>query len=194
MSRLVVTVSALRAIDRRVAAAAADIRHEISAIDDLVDGLEGRFEGQAADRYAAAIDGWVTEANGLIDAITGLGDFLSAAATAVQDVDTKLAEALTTDGGGGGASDQITADGAFLTGLSTRIANIADELERAERMFDGGGFASDDIDDALGDFRRGWSDARSEMTTSLRAARDMTTAAAELFEETDSELTKALQG
>lgn len=192
MSRLFVTVSGLKVAARRVAARSAELRKGVGEVDDLVDTLEGSFEGEVAHRYAVSIDNWVQEALALLDSVEGLGRFLNAAAKAVQDVDTQLAAALKGEGGGG-ISDQITADAAFLTSLSTRTGNIATELEQAERMFDGDGFSSRLISDALNGFRKGWSDARGEMVTSLRAAKEMTSAAAEVFEEADTELTKALQ-
>jgi len=190
VTKLFVTVSDLTATAQRAQSASHEIRSIIGSADDLVDSLEGSFEGQTAEGYSASIDNWVKEANGLMAAVEGLAQFLTSAAKAVQDVDTKLAEALE----GGGSSNQITADSEFLTTLSTRVGNIADELDGAAQMFDGSGFRSGKVEGALEHFRKDWSDARKKMIESLKAAKEMSASAAEVYSGTDDELTKALQG
>lgn len=190
MSRLFVTVSGLQKAAKSASSGTADLKERIGTIDDLVATLEGSFEGKAATAYQTKIDAWVAEALKLVTAAEGLGKFLDAAAKAVQEVDSKLAEALQ----GGGSSDQITASSEFLRSLSDRTGNIAAELEAADDMFSADGFESGDISDALKDFRKGWSDARKAMIESLQAAKEMTAAAADVYQETDSELQKALQG
>jgi uncharacterized protein YukE len=190
VSRLFVTVSGLEKAARSAASATVDLKARIGDIDDLVATVEDSFEGKAATEYQRKVDEWVTEALSLVTSAEGLGKFLGAAAKAVQEVDTKLAEALQ----GSGASDQITASGEFLRSLSTRTANIAAELEAAEDMFSSEGFQSSKISGALKDFRKGWSDARKAMIESLNAAKEMTASAADVYQETDVELEKALHG
>lgn len=192
MTRLFVTVSDLVQIHSRTKTAATELRREIGVIDDIVDNLQTEFEGQTAVSYAEKIDEWVTGALKLVDAIDGLAKYLDSAATAVRDVDKQLADALKGENGGVGASTQITADSDFLNGLSQRVESIARELESASCMFDGEGTGSGKVSGALEGFRKNWSDARGRMIESLTAAQQMTSSAAEVYDNVDSDLTKAL--
>jgi WXG100 family type VII secretion target len=192
MSRLFVTVSGMQRAASQAAAAAKQIHSHIGTVDELVNGLESSFEGQAADEYQAKIDEWVAQATKVDEALAGLGKFLDAAAEAVQQVDAQLAAALKGGGGAAGPSDQITADSGFLSALANRTGNIAGALHAAESMFTGAGFESGKIEGALESFRKDWSDARERMVTSLEAARDMANQASQVFADTDAQLMQAI--
>ncbi len=89
----------LRAEDAR--SSAADMAREATAATDNFESLNSKlqsladsFRGQTATAFDSRYQEWRTSAKGVIDALEALGKFLNDAATAIENVDTELANQL----------------------------------------------------------------------------------------------------
>ena len=73
---------------------ATDSREQFDALRTRLVGLSDSFTGNTKDRFDERLDDWKTHADGLVDALDGLGAFLDSAATQIEDLDNSLAQGL----------------------------------------------------------------------------------------------------
>lgn len=90
--------------------------------------------------------------------------------------------------------DRIAADPAQLFEIATQVRLLSDDLSQAEAHFDDEWYESHDIESALHDFVRAWSDRRAELIDLLVGSHNVLIAAAEGFLEVDSTMAAALSG
>ncbi|HWM21684.1 MAG TPA: WXG100 family type VII secretion target [Ilumatobacteraceae bacterium] len=89
----------LRAEDARSAAdavknAAQDALDQFNALKGRLAPLGDSFRGRTADKWDEKYTDWDTSAKDLMDALDGLGQFLSQAADAIEQTDSDLAGQL----------------------------------------------------------------------------------------------------
>ncbi len=89
----------LRAEDARGAAedvksAAQDALDQFNSLKSRLGPLADSFRGRTADKWDERYTEWDTSAKDLMDALDGLGQFLSAAADAIEQTDSDLAAQL----------------------------------------------------------------------------------------------------
>lgn len=89
----------LRADDAR--SHAQDVRttknDTFSALGDLrgrIEGLTDSFRGRAQEAFIGRLDEWKASSDDLLEALEGLGDFLTSAADTIESVDADLASQL----------------------------------------------------------------------------------------------------
>jgi len=92
------------------------------------------------------------------------------------------------------ANDRIAADPETLFEVASKVGHLADQLAQAEAHFGDGWYESHDIESALSEFVRAWSDRRSQLVELLRASHTILTAAGNGFLEIDSSMASALKG
>lgn len=74
--------------------ASSDASEQFNNLQSRLSALGDNFRGQAADAWQDRYDEWHTSATDLIEALDGLGQFLEAAANAIEDTDTELMSQL----------------------------------------------------------------------------------------------------
>lgn len=89
----------LRADDARQHASdikgrAADSQTEFTNLRSRLEGLSDSFSGKTKDAFDGRLDQWKTHADGLVEALDGLGEFLDTAATQIEELDQNLAQGL----------------------------------------------------------------------------------------------------
>ena len=89
-----VTPDQLRQESSHVVTKAGDARSEFATLRTRLQGLEAMFTGEAQDRFQDRYVEWDQHANGLVDALEGLGKFLETAANAIEETDKQLAQGL----------------------------------------------------------------------------------------------------
>lgn len=94
MSRISVSPEELRGEANFVQGQVSDARANFDALQNRLQGLQNVFTGQAQVRFQERYQEWHTHANGLSDALEGLGQFLTTAANAIEETDQQLAQGL----------------------------------------------------------------------------------------------------
>lgn len=94
MSRISVSPEELRAEAGHVKTKAEEARSDFAALKSKLDGLQSVFTGQAQDRFQARFQEWHGHANGLVEALDSLGQFLETAANTIEQTDSQLAQGL----------------------------------------------------------------------------------------------------
>jgi WXG100 family type VII secretion target len=94
MSEILVSPEELRGHAASMRAQATDAQTNFTAMKGKLEALAGQFRGQAAVAFNQRFEEWHTNATGLIQALDGLGTFLTTTADTVEQVDDQLARNL----------------------------------------------------------------------------------------------------
>jgi WXG100 family type VII secretion target len=94
MSNILAAPQELRDHAGAVVAQAQNAQSDFTAMKHRLESLSNAFQGQAATAFQGHWNEWHTSANGLVQALDGLGRFLKAAADAIEETDTALANGL----------------------------------------------------------------------------------------------------
>lgn len=73
---------------------AADATAEFSALKSRLENLSSSFTGKTQQAFEDRLVEWKTSADGLVDALDGLGIFLSSAADSIESLDAEMASKL----------------------------------------------------------------------------------------------------
>jgi len=71
-----------------------DVQETLSSLRTRLDDLGDSFGGRTKDAFDDKLTEWKDSSDKLMEALTGLGTFLTSAADTIEEVDAKLAEGL----------------------------------------------------------------------------------------------------
>lgn len=94
MSEILLRAADARAVAADVQIAANDATDQFSRLRSRLGDLADSFRGQTAVAFDDRYNEWTDSAAQLIEALDGLGQFLSSAATSIEDTDASLAASL----------------------------------------------------------------------------------------------------
>jgi WXG100 family type VII secretion target len=89
--RLTVDSQVLNDQARDVTDAASDIDGRLKSVTAQVNALQANWQGAASDKFQSLWQEWQTGATQLLEAMTGIGDFLRQAATAYEETEANIA-------------------------------------------------------------------------------------------------------
>ena len=190
---------ALRRQADQIEVRSAEAEGEFAAVEDHLAYLGAAFRGDAATAFEERFEKWRQSSKGLVEALEGLGSFLSGAAKGFESTDKSIAAGLG-GGSGGSANAQIGARVEELRQLESRLKSLTNTLDGdAKSLLAKLGLSQAEIGgrrtyDEIGSFQRGWSDSRKRIVESADAAALFMKTTADAFESLNAELLKAISG
>lgn len=94
MSEIMLRASDAREHAKEMTSASADASERFQITRTKLNTLAESFTGQAATAFTEQFQKWDTGAQQVVEALDGLGQFLEAAANAIEDTDTSLANQI----------------------------------------------------------------------------------------------------
>ena len=95
MSDILVSPDEIRSHASAIRAQAQEAQSSFTTMKSRLEALAGQFRGKSAVAFDQQFNEWHSSATGLIQALEGLGGWLSAVADTLQTVDEDLASKLT---------------------------------------------------------------------------------------------------
>jgi len=94
MSEMKLRADEARESANHVKTEAGAIKDQIQSLRDYLGNLSDSFTGQAATAFDSTFVDWKQGADQMMDGLDGLGEFLSQAATAIEETDAQIASQL----------------------------------------------------------------------------------------------------
>lgn len=94
MSEIKLRAEEARDMANHVKTEATTAKDQMQALRDYLNNLADSFTGQAATAFDNTFNDWKQGADQMLDGLDQLGEFLSQAATAIEDTDRQIASQL----------------------------------------------------------------------------------------------------
>jgi WXG100 family type VII secretion target len=94
MSEIKLRADEAREMASHVKTEAGTAKDQMQSLRDYLNNLSDSFTGQAATAFDNTFNDWKQGADQMLDGLDQLGEFLSQAATAIEDTDSQIASQL----------------------------------------------------------------------------------------------------
>ena len=94
MSEIKLRADEAREMAAHVKQSSGEAKDQVQNLRDYLNNLSDSFTGQAATAFDNTFNDWRSGADQMLDSLDQLGEFLSQAATAIEDTDTQIASQL----------------------------------------------------------------------------------------------------